>query len=170
MLGSRREMNTTAVPSDVSQSATRLSQSQPTSTSGARGGYPVNVEFSLTDQLAPGEKGQLTVDFDMKPGWNIYAPTGRNTKENMVETSVTMNFPEGVESAGAFKMPVYRYKGLFDIYEGEDVRWTQSFSVLDDATHGHYELCGDVTIQTCKDDLCLPPKTNTYCANLLVTN
>ena len=170
MLGSKREINTTSVPSDVSRSATKIARTQSASNSSASGGYPVNVEFTLTDQLAPGEVGQLTVDFDMKPGWYIYAPTGRNTKESMVETSVKMDYPAGFESTGAFKIPIYHYKGLFDIYEGEDVQFTQSFSVLDNTSHGDYELCGEVTIQTCKDDLCLPPKTDTYCASLLVSN
>ena len=170
MLGSKREVNTTAIPQEQQSASIELVSANQAGSTTQRSGYPVDVAFSLTEQLAPGEAGQLTVDFDMKPGWYIYAPTGRNTKESMVETSVEMDYPEGIESAGAFKIPAYRYKGLFDIYEGEDVLFTQSFSVLNDTSHGNYELCGEVTIQTCKDDLCLPPKTDTYCANLLVTN
>ena len=152
MLGSTRDVNTTAVPQAELSTSSNLANVQSASAASSSGGYPVSVEFRLAEQLAPGEASELTVDFDMKPGWYIYAPTGRNTKESMVETSVEVDYPKGIESTGVFKIPAYRYKGLFDIYEGEEVRFTQSFSVLDSTSQGDYEVCGEVTLQTCKDD------------------
>ena len=50
------------------------------------------------------------------------------------------------------------YKGVYDIYEGADQRWTQPVAAK---ASGTYEVLARVTYQTCKDDLCLPPVTET---------
>ena len=169
MLGSQREMTTTSVPASEldgvsSQSTTSVLPTDQGSS------YPVQVGVSVPDRLTRGDIGQFVVDFDMAGRWYIYAPTGRNLKEDMVETSVDVSFPAGIDPQGTIKIPPYQYKGLFDIYTGQNVQFKQDFLVSGEIENGDHELCGSVTLQTCKDDLCLPPKTENYCATLAVAN
>ncbi len=172
LLGSRRSAETAVIPAETIDAtpASVFASTESTTTKETSSGYPVQIAFSGPDTIGVGEQADLIIDFDMDSEWYIYAPTGRNAKEDMVETNVSLSFPEGIEKQGGFKLPAYQYKGLFDVYFGKDVQWKQAFQVNSDTSPGAYELCGDVTVQTCKDDLCLAPKTDTYCASVVVQN
>jgi len=117
--------------------------------------------------IVAGKVAELTVSFSMRPGWYIYAPTGRNAENGMVETKVELELPAGVAKAGSRKAPLPHYKGLFEIYEGRDRQWRQPVAA---ANAGRYQVAAKVTYQACKADLCLPPATETLRAELTVAS
>jgi len=106
-----------------------------------------------------GDAVDLSVNFSFLDQWYIYAPTGRNQKEGMVETTVKFELPEGFELSGGIQTPPHSYKGMYEIYIGEDVKWTQTVKTSTSLDPGEYTLNGKVRYQTCKEDLCLPPRT-----------
>ena len=128
---------------------------------------PVSLALVAPDEMRTGESGNLAVSFTMRPGWYIYAPTGRNEPHGMIETSVSFRLPEGIETAGSRSLPMHHFKGLYDIYEGSDRQWAQPLQAV---AAGSHEVTAKVTYQTCKDDLCLPPRTETLRTRLAVVD
>ena len=126
---------------------------------------PVTVALVAPAATRAGEPANIAVSFTMRPGWYIYAPTGRNAPHGMIETSVEFGLPDGIEAVGARLLPLHHFKGLYDIYEGTDREWAQR---VEASASGRYELTATVTYQTCKDDLCLPPRTESLSALLAV--
>ena len=163
MLGERRESApvTAEVPPTASETPARRSASA------APSEPPVTLSFVSPDEVQAGQRANLAVNFTMRPGWYIYAPTGRNTPHGMIETSVSFELPEGVEMAGSRSLPLHHFKGLYDIYEGSDREWAQR---VEAGVAGNYEVAAKVTYQTCKDDLCLPPRTETLRTRLAVVD
>ena len=129
---------------------------------------PVSIRVDPLVVLEEGGSVDVNVYLDMQDGWYIYAPTVRNVGQGMKETSVTFELAEGLEKSGAAKMPPYRFKGSYDIYSGKGVTWGQPVEAGGGTLPGLYEVSADVTYQTCKDDLCLLPTTETVVARVLV--
>ena len=129
--------------------------------------YPVQLSFTAPESLARGEESKVAVTFKMAPGWYIYAPTGRNTKEGMIETQTSFEFDEGLAAVGEISLPSYQYKGQFDIFKGDTV-WSQAIECLSDASSSEGAVTTTVTFQTCKNDLCLPPRTETLQASIAI--
>ena len=154
MLGEQREAS--PVTADAVPVPADTPKRRSASTASAK--PPVTLAFVSPDKVLPGERGNLAVNFTMRPGWYIYAPTGRNAPHGMIETSVSFGLPQGIETAGARSLPLHHFKGLYDIYEGSDRQWAQP---VEASAAGSYEVTAQVTYQTCKDDLCLPPRTET---------
>ena len=163
MLGERREASPATadavpVPADAPKGrSAKATAAKP----------PVSLAIVAPQGLRAGESGNVTVNFTMRPGWYIYAPTGRNEPHGMIETSVSFGLPEGIETAGSRNLPLHQFKGLYDIYEGSDREWAQP---VEASAAGSYEVTAKVTYQTCKDDLCLPPRTETLRTVLAVAN
>ena len=132
-----------------------------------RNEYPVTLSLTNPESIARGSDSKIAVNFEMAPGWYIYAPTGRNSSEGMIETQTKFEFEDGLAAVGGIRMPPYQYKGLFDIYKG-DTEWSQNFRSLEDTDLGAYAITTTVTFQTCKEDLCLPPKTEVLHASVTV--
>ena len=163
MLGERRETDTATAKSVRPASAARAASSVTPHTVQP----PVAVELVAPNEIRAGESADLVIKFSMRPPWYIYAPTERNALEGMIPVSVDFELPDGVAAAGSPILPLQHVKGPYDIYEGADRAWTQP--VLADAS-GHYEVAANVTYQTCKDDLCLPPRTETLVSMLTVVD
>ena len=125
--------------------------------------YPVQVSLSLADSFATGAKGEVAVNFSMSEGWYIYAPTGRNALNGMVETNVEFEFPDVFRADGAVHYPAYRYKDVYDVYM-ENTALSQAVVTASGAKPGTYEVSARVTFQVCKEDLCLPPRTESLTA------
>ena len=51
---------------------------------------------------------------------------------------------------------------------GKEVTWGQPIEAAAGTLPGLYEVAAEVTYQTCKDDLCLLPQTETVVARVLV--
>ena len=163
MLGERREASPVTadavpVPAETPKGrSAKATAAQP----------PVSLALVAPDGMRTGESRNVAVNFTMRPGWYIYAPTGRNAPHGMIETSVDFGLPEGVETAGSRSLPLHHFKGLYDIYEGSDREWAQP---VEASVAGNYEVTAEVTYQTCKDDLCLPPRTETVRTVLAVVD
>lgn len=161
MLGERRESS--PVTADTPPPASDAPAPRSASASQA----PVALAFVSPDEVQAGQAANLAVHFTMRPGWYIYAPTGRNAPHGMIETRVSFGLPEGIETAGSCSLPLHHFKGLYDIYEGSDREWVQP---VEAGGAGRYEVTAEVTYQTCKDDLCLPPRTETLRTMLAVVD
>ncbi len=129
---------------------------------------PVSVRVDPMVVLEMGRSSDVKVHLDMQDGWYIYAATGRNVGQGMKETSVSFSVPDGLETVGAVKRPPFRFKGSYDVHMGKAVTWGQSVEAMDGTLPGLYEVSAEVTYQTCKDDLCLLPQTETVTARVLV--
>lgn len=159
--------NKSSVPSGVSD-ATGLKVGGKKSTKKKRKrSSPVQFSVMDTGSARDGGTVELTVDIDVRQGWYIYAPTGRNQSNGMVETVVTFELPEGFELAGDIILPPYHPKGMYEIYDGEDIRMTQSIKV-NGAAPGEYTINGEVRYQTCNKEMCLPPATVKLVAKIVV--
>ncbi len=129
---------------------------------------PVSVRVDPMVVLEMGRTADVNVQLDMQDGWYIYASTGRNVGQGMKETSVSFSVPAGIEAAGAVKSPPFRFKGSYDVHMGKGVTWGQPIEAAAGTLPGLYEVSAEVTYQTCKDDLCLLPQTETVVARVLV--
>ena len=163
MLGERRE----SAPATAEVLPAASDATQRRSASAASSQAPVTLSLVSPDAIQTGERVNLAVNFTMRPGWYIYAPTGRNAPHGMIETSVDFELPDGIEAVGSRTLPLHHFKGLYDIYEGTDREWAQR---VEAETAGHHEVTAEVTYQTCKDDLCLPPRTETLRTMLAVVD
>ena len=128
---------------------------------------PVQVALAAKVQ---DDAAALQVRFAMRDGWYIYAPTRRNTPQGMIETTVDFDLPPGVEKVGELLLPPHHYKGSYDIYEGDGITWQQKVTLAPAAAGSDAgpQVAARVTYQTCKADLCLPPRTETLHAALPV--
>ena len=148
MLGRNPDQNTAAKPA---------SEGRPAGTAAAQPATPP-VRVALETAERDGQT-ELQVRFAIRDGWYIYAPTGRNAPHGMIETQVKFQLPPEVSLVGGLVLPPHHYKGLYDIYEG-GVTWGQNVAVAR-ADAKRHDVTARVTYQTCKDDLCLPPRTET---------
>ena len=123
---------------------------------------PVTIRVDNAVVLDPEGLGSIRISFDMRDGWYIYAPTGRNASEGMIETNAEIRLPPGMETVGDMNLPLHSFKGLFEIYSGGDVRWAQGIQADESVVPGAHLAETEVTYQTCKDDLCLPPRTELF--------
>ena len=129
---------------------------------------PVSVRVDPMVVLETGRSADINVHLDMQDGWYIYAATGRNVGQGMKETRVSFSVPDGLEAAGAVQRPPFRFKGSYDVHMGKGVTWGQPVEATAGTLPGLYEVSAEVTYQTCKDDLCLLPQTETVVARVLV--
>jgi hypothetical protein len=107
-----------------------------------------------------GEQFQISVLFFVSPEWYIYAPTGNNAAQGMIETEVIFSLPHGIKRDGKMKMPEPVFKNGHEVYEGDAISMSQVLHVLPSSKSGVYEINGKVTWQTCNSSLCLPPVTD----------
>ena len=129
---------------------------------------PVSIRVEPLTVLETGRSVDIEVQLDMMDGWYVYAPTGRNVGQGMKETSVIFSLPDGLTAAGAVRMPPYGFKGSYDIFSGKGVTWAKPIEAMAGTLPGLYEVNAEVTYQTCKDDICLLPQTETVVARVLV--
>ena len=163
MLGERRETDTAAAQAARPASAARRAPPGTAST----GQSPVSVEIAVPEEVRADEPADVVIRFSMRPPWYIYAPTERNALEGMIPARVDFELPDGVDTAGPPILPLQQVKGPYDIYKGADQAWTQPVQA---SASGRYEVVANVTYQTCKDDLCLPPRTETLISMLTVVD
>ena len=128
---------------------------------------PVKLDLVVPEQVEQGSSAEISLKIDIKDGWYIYAPTGKNAEQGMKETKVSFTLPDDLQQLGKMKMPMHQFKGSYDVFRGSDIAVIQKVGT-DDSTPGSYTIESEVTYQTCNDDICLPPKTVQLTAVLLV--
>jgi hypothetical protein len=128
------------------------------------------IQFSIEkpEAIQHGKEFQVDFLFSIKPEWYIYAPTGNNAAQGMIETKVVFRLPEGITRAGKIKLPEPLLKNGYEVYEGKDIRMSQTLKAASTLKPGQYEIKGKVTWQTCSTDLCLPPETEEISALITV--
>lgn len=107
---------------------------------------------------------EATITFDKK--WHGYVDNAANKKEGFIPTTVTFEFPKGLEPVGEVIAPEETYKGLAKVYKG-DATFSQKFILKRPETREEFanlpkdfEIKAIITFQTCDDNICLPPQTH----------
>ena len=119
--------------------------------------------------LKPGEVGALELVLSVASPWYIYAPTGTNASQGMIETTLKMGKNEAVQFRPAEFPDPEPYKS-FDVLRGDDIVVTQPLRFRPSAEPGAYQVHGTLDVQLCKADLCLPPDRISLKTTLTVTD
>ena len=122
---------------------------------------PVTYEVIFPEKVSKSDSFSIVVTFQTYGEWYIYAPTGLNEKHGMIETKLQFDLPEGI-TLGAPDLPMPKPYGMYQIYQGGDIKISQHFNINSDVKPGVYEISCSVTYQTCNKSICLPPDTQTY--------
>ena len=118
---------------------------------------PITVEVETpADSLNPGEESEIHVVLSVEAPWYIYAPTGINKAQGMIETTVTMRRSDSVQFKPAVFPEAIAY-GDFEVYLDETTL-TLPIRIRPSALPGEVRILGSVEYQLCKVDLCLPPE------------
>src|SRR6185369_10701289 len=117
-------------------------------------------------------KAKVRVSAQIQAGWHLYSLT---QGEPLIATKVTVTDDANFKSAGAASQPKPKvaYDPNFQLdtqtFEGE-VAFTAPIKVKPTAHIGKQLLTVSVRFQTCNDRLCLPPKTETLTAEVIIEN
>lgn len=125
---------------------------------------PVKYRLSNPVQVSAGKEFDIKVIFDLDADWHIYAPTGNNSAQGMVETKVTFQLPEGIELVGRLEMPEPYGSGSYEVFYGEGIEMIQTLKATDELKAGKYNIKAKVRYQTCNPELCLPAMTGNLSA------
>lgn len=119
----------------------------------------VTFTVDKPSEVNRGDVFQIEVMFHVAPEWYIYAPTGLNAAQGMIETNVVFMLPKGIRRTGKMKLSEPVFKNGHEILEGDSIRMSQKLTVSESLKQGEYAIKGKVTWQTCNNDICLPPVT-----------
>ena len=111
------------------------------------------------EPLAPGEEAEIEIVLSVPAPWYIYAPTGVNEAQGMVETAVEMRNNDTAQYRPAVFPDPVPY-GAHDVFLGDGITLRQPLRIRFSAEPGEAILRGDVFYQLCKPDLCLPPSSS----------
>ena len=120
--------------------------------------HPVAYKVEAPASVQAGQSIELAVTFDIEEGWYIYAPTGANAAQGMIETEIAFTPLAGM-TAEKVQLPAYIDNGSFHIYEGRDITMRQTLLPKGALAPGDYRIKGKVRYQACNIELCLPPRT-----------
>ncbi len=168
MLGSRDDAEGPAIAGNDAAAGNSASAIESAPPAPAAEASPVSISVEPLVVLEQGRSVDVNVQLDMRDGWYVYASTGRNDAQGMKETRVAFSVPDGLEASGAMRPPPFGFRGSYDIHQGRGVVWAQPVQAAPGALPGLYEVSAEVTYQTCNDDLCLLPQTETVMARVLV--
>lgn len=119
--------------------------------------YPVSFQLPDSVVATEGNTFSIPVSFKTNAPWYIYAPTGNNAAQGMIETNIIYQLPKGITRTGKMQLPKTKLKGGFEVYEGRDITFSQAFTVNKDLAPGEYKIHAKITYQTCNEKICLPP-------------
>jgi thiol:disulfide interchange protein len=125
----------------------------------------VTYELTKPAEVKTGEPFEINTKFVVADGWYIYAPTGVNEAQGMIETRVIFNLPQGITRAGKPKLPESQFKNGHEIYEGNSILMSQALKA---SKTGAFNVKARVTYQTCNDKICLPPRTDDLVISVIV--
>lgn len=128
---------------------------------------PVTYEVTFPEEVSKSESFSIIATFQTNGEWYIYAPTGLNEKQGMIETKLSFELPEGISLENS-DLPIPKPYGMYQIYQGSDIKIGQNFSLDSDIKSGKYEISYTVSYQTCNKSVCLPPNTKTYAKTITI--
>lgn len=126
---------------------------------------PVTYQVNTPKKAKQNKEFQISVDFQTHADWYIYAPTGSNESQGMIETKITFELPEGVSLVGELNIPAPKPKGMYQIYDGKKIRFSQQFKA---SQKGEKQIKVIVLYQTCNKDMCLPPKRTEHIQKITI--
>jgi hypothetical protein len=122
--------------------------------------YAQNVAVTVSPGSAPtvraGQVGEVRLTLTMNAPWYVYAPTGTNARQGLIETQVSVAPNERIQFA-APRYPRSQRYGAFDVWRGRGNVIGLSFRVRPRTPAGQYRVSGYVNYQTCNGPTCLPP-------------
>jgi hypothetical protein len=123
---------------------------------------PEVVTYSIQQEniIASKNSTSINVLFNTAPGWYIYAPTGANAAQGMIETRVQFLLPEGISRKGRIKTNEPFIKNGFEVFEGTDISMKQELQLSPSLRSGTYEIKAKIIWQACSAESCLPPVTD----------
>lgn len=122
--------------------------------------YPVSYSVPQKLETSAGATFSIPVTFKVDDSWYIYAPTGNNATQGMIETTIIYRLPQGISRKGKMQLPETHYKSGFEVYDGKNIQMIQPFTVGKDLEPGEYIIHTKISYQTCNEKICLPPKTD----------
>ena len=117
---------------------------------------PLAFTAETPEPAAVGAEGEIRLVLSLEEPWYIYAPTGLNAAQGMIETAVEMTPSDHVQFAAAV-FPAPRDLGGFSVLAGDEIVVIQPFRVRPRTEPGEYRVRGAIDYQTCDDEICLPP-------------
>ncbi len=118
---------------------------------------PVSYTLQVPDTVMAGEQFLVSIVFDIAESWYIYAPTGNNTAQGMVETKISFELPEGITTVRKIKWPKPYPKGSYEVYKGKGIKISQPLVTSTKLKPGLYEIKAKIRYQKCNEDMCLSP-------------
>lgn len=128
---------------------------------------PVSYTVKSQGAVSYGQSSEVEVTLKIMDGWYGYTDNEANRSLGMIPTTVRFEFPDGFVTEGELITPEPTQKGTYQIYKGSALRFAQKFKNTGLKSNGKFLQIGSypvkVTIryQTCNDELCLPPVTET---------
>ncbi|HEX8580644.1 MAG TPA: hypothetical protein VF655_13755 [Allosphingosinicella sp.] len=103
-----------------------------------------------------GQTGEVRLVLGMDAPWYVYAPTGANAKQGLIETHVRILPAAQIQFAPA-QFPKAQPYGSFDVLRGRSNVVRQAFRVRPRTPPGAYKVKGYAEYQTCNGKVCLAP-------------
>jgi len=131
-----------------------------------------NVDASIAPKtVKPGDSVTWKLTLDIADGWHTYPTKQPDPNQSAFVTKITMPKVAGLSFSGEFKEPKAIIKkdadGDISMLEGI-VTFETKIKVAADAKPGKHKLQVPVKVQVCSKDTCLPPKTVTVVAEIIV--
>lgn len=114
---------------------------------------------SEQETVAPGAQSRVAVVMDIQDGWHINS--NQPSLDWLIGTELTLGYPEGLSQSGIVYPPFKIFKFAFAedelaVYEGESPIFL-TIDVSDALSPGDYTVEGQLRVQACDDQTCLPP-------------
>jgi hypothetical protein len=107
-------------------------------------------------QVVAGKTFDIDVIFEVMPDWHLYAATDSNAAAGVIETKVWFTLPEGITRSGRPRLPQALFKDGFEVYEGKDIKLSQTFLAATTLRPGEHRIKMEVQYQSCNAEICLP--------------
>ena len=129
-----------------------------------------SARFSPVESRA-GEKSRLILHLEIRKGWHIYSilPQGEDAPPpTSIFAETLFLVPDGPFYESRPTTELDKAIGIQLSYHENRARFFRNFEIPINATAGEYSITVNITYQTCTDRICLPPRTNSLQANLLL--
>lgn len=114
---------------------------------------------SEQETVAPGSQARIAVVMEIQEGWHINS--NQPSLDWLIGTELTLGYPDGLIQSGIVYPPFKIFKFSFAddelaVYEGEAPIFL-TVDVSDALSPGDYTVEGQLRVQACDDQTCLPP-------------
>ena len=118
----------------------------------------VTYSVEAPKEVAVGQNIDISVTFNMKTGWHIYAPNRANEAKGYIVSTIGFTAPEGM-TADEVQIPTPSNSITGQVYKGSGIVMKQSLMSTKGLAPGKHKIKGTVTYQACNIDYCEPPQS-----------